>query len=322
MNQGRVAMSLHDHLVVPQLLGHIPRARSGHLDPRLGEECAGREDEDEVEHGVEGIVNDLGEGGGRGDVVGDASHGDGLSSLGILPLAQNAHEDVGGCAVVQELTHEVEVGHQGRLQDDGHVGGVEQLDGVCSLLSAVLLVLDGEDDPPSLEVDDDHEDEDGGGEVGEVGQVLAVDGLLDGADLVVARDEEVEERDDGALELGSTSGVDGGGTEGLPDNVLADVGGDEETDTATETVSLLEELVEGEDDESGAEELGDDEEGVTGSDGGEVTVHSADNVGNGLANSDEDSKELLGTSEEGAIFLDVVVDLNDATSCQELHDQS
>ena len=220
VNERRIAVALHDHLVVPKLLRHVSRRRARHLDPRLGEEGARRQDEDEVEDRVEGIVDDLGEAGGRGDVVRDAPDGDGLSALAVLPLAQNAHEDVRRGAVVQELADEVEVRHERGLQDDGHVARVKELDGVGPLLAAVLLVLDGEDDAPSLEVNDDGEDEDGGEEVGEVGKVLAVDGLLDRADLVVARDEEVEEGDDGALELGAAAGVDGGGAEGLPDDVL------------------------------------------------------------------------------------------------------
>ena len=44
--------------------------------------------------------------------------------------------------VVEQLRKEVEVADEGRLQDDGHVGGVEQLDGVLALLPAELGILD------------------------------------------------------------------------------------------------------------------------------------------------------------------------------------
>jgi hypothetical protein len=54
----------------------------------------------------------------------------------------------------------------------------------------------------------------------------------------------VEEGDECTLELGSTAGVDRGGGEGLPNYGLADVGGNEEGNARTETVPLLEELVE------------------------------------------------------------------------------
>lgn len=53
----------------------------------------------------------------------------------------NSHEEVASVTVVQQLAQEVKVGHERRLEDDGHVGRVEQLDGVRPLLSPVLLVL-------------------------------------------------------------------------------------------------------------------------------------------------------------------------------------
>ena len=241
VDEGRVAVSLHDHLVVTELLGNITGGSARHFDPSLGEQGTGREDKDQVKDGVEGIVDDLSKGRRRGDVVRDSSNGHHLTSrsLDILPRSEKTNEDVGRGAVVQELRHKVQVRHEGRLQDDGHVGRVEQLDGVVTLLSAVLLVLDGQVDTPSLEVDDNDKDEDGGHQVGQVGQVLPVEGLADGADLVLAGNEQMEKSNDGSLELGSTSGVDSRGTEGLPDNVLADVGGDEQTDAGTQPVALL-----------------------------------------------------------------------------------
>ena len=42
--------------------------------------------------------------------------------------------------------------------------------------------FDREVDPPSLHVDAEHEDEHGGHEVGEVGQVLAIERFADGVD--------------------------------------------------------------------------------------------------------------------------------------------
>ena len=323
VDNGGITVALHYHLGIAQLLGHIPGGSARDLNPGLGEERAGREDEDEIEDGVEGVVDDLGDGGGGANVVRDASDGDDVAtSLGVLPFSQETDKDIGGGTVVEKLGDEVEVGVQGSLEDDGHVGGVEQLDGVGAGLSAVLLILDWEVDPPSLEVDDNEEDEDGRGQVGQVGEVLAHQGLLDGADLVVAGDEKVEEGDDGALELGAAPGVECGRTESLPADILADVSGDEEGDTAAKTVALLQKLVEGENDETGTEELGDDEEGIAGADGAQVAVHAAHNVGDGLTHGNEDSEELLGALKKGAVLLDVVVDLDDAGSGEQLHDQA
>lgn len=42
---------------------------------------------------------------------------------------------------MEELTEEVKVRHEGRLEDDRHVRGVEQLDGVGTLLPTVLLIF-------------------------------------------------------------------------------------------------------------------------------------------------------------------------------------
>lgn len=238
---------------IPQLFGHIAGAGTAHLDPCLTEESAGRQDENEVENGVEGIVNNLGKGCGGRDVVGDTSDGDGgSSSLAILPFTQNSDQYVGGGAVVQELGYKVKIGNQCRLEDDGHVGSVEKFDGIGTLLSAILLILDGKDDPPSLEVDDHHKYEEGGGKVGQVGEILTKHGLLDGANLVIPRNQQMKECNNGTLELGTPPSIDGGRTECLPDNILANVGGNEETDTAPQPVSLLEQLVQRQHDQSRA----------------------------------------------------------------------
>lgn len=53
----------------------------------------------------------------------------------------------------------------------------------------------------------------------------------------------------------TSAGVDGGGAEGFPDNGLTDVGGDEERDTRAQTVALLEQLVQQQDNQTCNEEL-------------------------------------------------------------------
>lgn len=67
----------------------------------------------------------------------------------------------------------------------------------------------------------------------------------------------MEESDNGAFEFRSTTGVDGGGREGFPDDRLANVGGDKEGDSGAEAVPLLEEFVKEDDDEGGYDELDD-----------------------------------------------------------------
>jgi hypothetical protein len=119
---------------------------------------------------VEGVVDDLGKARGGRDVIGDASDGDGgSSSFGILPFSQNPHQDVGGSAIVQQLTDKVQIADEGGLEDDGHVGSVKQFDGIGTLLSSIFLVLHGKDDPPSLEVNDHDKDKEGGGQIRQIG---------------------------------------------------------------------------------------------------------------------------------------------------------
>lgn len=120
-------------------------------------------------------------------------------------------------------------------QYDRHIRRIEELDRVRALLAAVLLVLDRQVDAPALEVDDDDEDEGRGHEVREVGEVRPVERFLQSARLVGPREHQVEERDDRALELRAAARVEGGGRERFPDDVLADVGRDEERDTCDET---------------------------------------------------------------------------------------
>jgi hypothetical protein len=111
-----------------------------------------------------------------------------------------------------------------------------------------------------LQVDDGGKDHNSGNEVHDVWQPLAPEGLLQRAAFVVPGQKEMEERNKSALELGATASVDGGGGEGLPDNRLTNVGGYEEGNTRAETVSLLEEFIEENDDERGDDKLEDEQE--------------------------------------------------------------
>ena len=89
-----------------------------------------------------------------------------------------------------------------------------------------------------MEVYDDAEDEDGGHEVHEVGQVLPVEGLPESSDLVLPGCQEMEESDHGSLELGATSGVDSSGAESLPDDGFADVGSDKQRYSRAQTFEI------------------------------------------------------------------------------------
>lgn len=106
-----------------------------------------------------------------------------------------------------------------------------------------------------LEVDDDHKDDNCRDQRRDVWQVAAVERILQRFELVVPGQHEVEQSDDGALKLCATGTLDGVGREGLPNDVLTDVGGNEEGDRRAHAVALLEELVQAEHNDSGNAEL-------------------------------------------------------------------
>jgi hypothetical protein len=205
-----------DHLLITELLGNIRGAGTRDINPSLGEQGASSQDEGQVKDGVERIQQNLLQGARRGNVVSQSTNRDSLTSVGTLnltPRTQEANEEVGGESLVQELRDEVQVGHERRLQDDGDVAGVEQLDGVAATLTALFLVLHGNVDTEALQEDDSDEDNSRGQEVGDVGQVGSVESLTQSLGLVGLGDEQVEESNDSTLELHAASSADGGGTE-------------------------------------------------------------------------------------------------------------
>jgi hypothetical protein len=90
MNKGRITVSLHDHLVVTELLSNISSRSYRDLNPGLTEESTSSQDENKVENGMERIIDDFSKGHGRRDVVGNSSDGDLLTctSLGDIGIGQ------------------------------------------------------------------------------------------------------------------------------------------------------------------------------------------------------------------------------------------
>ena len=74
----------------------------------------------------------------------------------------------------------------------------------------------------------------------------------------------MEEGNDRTLELAAFRALDHGRRKSAPHHRLADRGRDEEGDGRPEAVPLLQQLVEHDDDHAGEEELGDDEDRVSG----------------------------------------------------------
>lgn len=135
----------------------------------------------------------------------------------------------------------------------------------------------------TLKVDDRREDNDGRNQVHDVGQVLTVESLLERQLLVRPGDEQVDKRNDSALELGTTASVDSRRGESLPHDGLADVGRNEERDTATKTVTFLEQLIEKDYNDGGSQELDNEENADTGAEIGRKAVETSQDEDTGLA---------------------------------------
>lgn len=332
-------MTSHDKTLLLELLSNVAGRRSGDLDPGLGEDGAGNEHVDDEDSGLQGVGEGLSDAERRGPgfisiqpldsdldivhVVSDAGGSEELSrALLGLPNTEELDKEVVRETAVQHLADQEDVGGQSRLQHDGHVGGVEEADGVRAANTTLASGLDGNLNAEALEVDDSAEDNDGRDQVHDVGQVLAVESLAERNSLVGPGEEQVNKSNDGTLELGATASVDGGGGESLPHDRLANVGRNEQRDTAAETVALLEQLVKENDNQAGDHKLEDEENADTSTEVRGLSIETRDNVDDSLAEGQEDSQKLLGGLVELAVGLEVKVDVDEVGTSKKLEDHA
>lgn len=88
-----------------------------------------------------------------------------------------------------------------------------------------------------MEKDNYSKDNNGGQKVGNIGQVLSVKSLSQGSDLVGTSDQQVNQSNQSSLILGSAGSLDSSRRERFPDDSLANVGGNEEGDTRSKTIT-------------------------------------------------------------------------------------
>jgi len=137
-----------------------------------------------------------------------------------------------------------------------------------------------------LSINDDEEDEESGQEVVKIGRTSSVEGLVKGVELILLGGDEMEQSDNGTFELGAGFGFNGDGTESSPENVFADIGGDEEGDTRAQTVAFLHHFIEENDDNTGEDELEDDEKGISDSQVFNVTVDTRPDISESFTDTD------------------------------------
>lgn len=313
-------MSSHNQALVLELLGNIPWSRAGDFNPGLREEGTSNQHEDEVADGMDGIQESFLEVEWWRHIISDTGRSVELSrtTLARLPNTEELNKNVVGKAGVQHLADQEDVGAEGRLEHNWHVGGVEETNGVGSTNTALAGGLDGNFNTETLEVDNSGENDKSSNEVHDVGEVLAVECLVQSALLIGPGEQEVEESNDSAFELRSTASVDSSGREGLPDNRLADVSSDEERDTASKTITLLQELIQEDDDESGNNKLDDEQDTDTSSQVTGLTIKASKDVNAGLAERQDNSEELLGSLVQFAIGFEVEVNVDKLGSSKKL----
>jgi hypothetical protein len=84
----------------------------------------------------------------------------------------------------------------------------------------------------------------------------------------------MEQSDDSSLELGSLISPDGNRREGLPHDSLANVGGNEQRNSGSKTVTLLQKLIKHKNHETSDEELQDNEDGSEETELTNWTIHA------------------------------------------------
>ncbi len=142
-----------------------------------------------------------------------------------------------------------------------------------------------------LEVNNHKEHKNSGEQVIDVGELRTVEGLLESRNFVGLGNQHVEKSDNGSLVFHSGFGSWGDWAESFPDNGLADVCGDEEGNSWADSVSLLEHFIKHHDDDAGEGQLQHDEDGVSGTEFVNVTVHARPHIGEGLTNGDDESED-------------------------------
>lgn len=89
------------------------------------------------------------------------------------------------------------------MNHDWSVGGVEELDRIRALLSTNTIRLQRQLDTEALKINNHQKDDKRGHQVGNVGQVGSEEGFPKSTHLVRTSDEQMNERNDSALKLGT-----------------------------------------------------------------------------------------------------------------------
>lgn len=298
-----LTVTSHGETLFLELVGDITWAGSGDFDPGLGEDSAGGQHEGNVDQGVDRVNESILKVERWGHVVADTGAGEELSgSVSWFPNTEESDQKVIGKSGVENLREQEDVGRESGLQHDWHVAGVEEANWVGSTSTTVAGRLDWDFNTETLEIDDGGEDNESSQKVHDVWEVLAVESLLKSTLLVWPGEEEMEQGDNSTLELWSTSGIDGGWAESLPDDALANVGSNEQGDSGSETVSLLEKLIKKDGNQTGDNQLENQQDTDTSTKVAWLSVQSSQNVDGSLSKREDDGEHC--SREVSLVFED------------------
>ena len=240
----------------------------------------------------------------------------------MRPLAEQTDEEAAVPATREHLGDDHQVGHQRGDDDDGRVRRVEQLDRVDALLAAVLRVLDRQLHAEALEVHHHEEHDHRREQVRDVRQTGAVERVAQRADLVLARDQQVEQRDDRALELLAATVVHRHRRERAPHHRLADVRRDEQRDARAQTVALLQQLVQQQHDDARERQLHHDQRAREPAQLARRTVHARHHVHERRRDAQQNAEQLLHALEQLALLLHALVKHHQLETRQQLHNHT
>lgn len=119
-------MSSHDQSLFLERLGDVTGRGAGNLDPGLGEDGAGDNDESDVDDCMDGVEECVGEAERWRHVICNTTRSEKLRrSFFWFPGADQLDQEIVRESGVEHLADHEDVGRESRLQHDGHVGGVK-----------------------------------------------------------------------------------------------------------------------------------------------------------------------------------------------------
>ena len=114
-------MTKDDNILLLKQLGNVTGRRARDLSPGLGKSRAGKDDDSEVDNGLDGVPKGLNKVEGGLNVVSKARHSKGLrKTRARLPGAKETDKQVGRELLEKSLGQERNVGSEGSKKVDGH----------------------------------------------------------------------------------------------------------------------------------------------------------------------------------------------------------